>query len=137
MCFVYNLKLYCLDSKIYVHLEKIHCLIPSKFNDYFFLELQSQLQSKLHGQHLVEKIVVRSIRGHTMFQNPEKALVLSFHGITGCGKNFVSGIIAKSLYPSGMKSRHVHLIHSPSVFPHESQLAHYQVKQYELIYTYV
>jgi len=71
--------------------------------------------------------VVKSIRGHLRNQNPSKALVLSFHGWTGCGKNFVSKIIAKNLFQLGMKSNFVHLYVSSYHFPHVDSVELYKV----------
>lgn len=48
-----------------------------------------------------------------------QALVLSFHGWTGCGKNHVSNLIAQSLYKKGMHSSFVHLYLSTLHFPYQ------------------
>lgn len=95
-----------------------------------FVDLDHRLRTQLYGQHIVVDTVVRSIHGHLKYGTPEKALVLSFHGLTGCGKNYVSRIIAEVLYPSGMNSIHVNLIHAPSTFPHERQIPMYMVKSH-------
>ncbi len=88
--------------------------------------LALSLQRRLHGQHLVVNTVIRAIKGHVKSHNPEKALVLSFHGWTGGGKNFVSRIIAEHLYALGMDSKYVHLFVSTLHFPHESQIETYK-----------
>jgi len=89
--------------------------------------LEHDFATVLHGQHLVSNTVVRYIRGHLHDQNPSKALVLSFHGCTGCGKNFVSKIIANNLFKLGMKSSFVHLYVSSYHFPHEDSVELYKV----------
>ncbi|XP_023235263.1 torsin-1A-like [Centruroides sculpturatus] len=74
-----------------------------------FSNLSIALTSTLHGQHLVKQILLPSIRGHLIDNDPKKALVLSFHGGTGVGKNFVTRLIAENLYVQGMKSKYFHL----------------------------
>jgi Torsin len=95
-----------------------------------FLALENELRQKLHGQHLVADTVVRSVRGHFTNPEPEKALVLSFHGCTGCGKNFVSKIIASAMYKLGMQSAYIHLFVSTHHFPHEDLIETYKVCLY-------
>lgn len=66
--------------------------------------LANVFRKSVYGQHLMEDIVVRALRGHLLSRDPSKALVLSFHGPPGCGKSYVSEFIAQSLYAKGMKS---------------------------------
>lgn len=93
----------------------------------YLIALENELRQKLHGQHLVADTVVRSVRGHFTNSKPEKALVLSFHGCTGCGKNFVSKIIASAMYKLGMQSSYIHLFVSTHHFPHEDLIETYKV----------
>ena len=88
--------------------------------------LTSALQSRLHGQHLVINTAVKAIRGHVYNTNPQKALVLSFHGWTGGGKNFVSKIIAEHLYTKGLESKYVHTYVATLHFPHKSKIETYK-----------
>lgn len=92
-----------------------------------FAGLEIALTSKLHGQHLVQRTIIGHIKGHLWSQEPSKALVLSFHGLTGVGKNFVSNIIADNIYKGGMHSPYVHLISATKEFPHEELLPFYKV----------
>jgi len=89
--------------------------------------LKHDLSTLLHGQHLVKDTVIRSIHGHLRNPDPPKALVLSFHGWTGCGKNFVSKIIANNLFRLGMNSSFVHLYVSSYHFPHAVSVELYKV----------
>ena len=89
--------------------------------------LRTSLKARLHGQPLVEETVIRLLKRHLANDEPEKALVLSFHGWTGSGKNFVSRIIAEHIYDHGMKSRYVNLFVSTVHFPHKHKVAEYQV----------
>lgn len=65
---------------------------------YNLSDLEQQFANHLYGQPLVEKIVPKLIKAHLKNDNPEKALVLSFNGMTGSGKNYASKLIARSLY---------------------------------------
>lgn len=56
-----------------------------------------------------------------------QALVMSFHGWTGGGKNFVSKFIAESIFKLGMRSDFVHVFVSTVHFPHEQQADIYKV----------
>lgn len=88
--------------------------------------LYYNLNQMLHGQHLVINPVTSAIRGHVANPNPKKALVLSFHGWTGGGKNFVSQIIAEHLFQEGINSEKVHLLISTHHFPHTSKIELYK-----------
>ncbi len=61
-------------------------------------------------------------------KNPKKPLVLSLHGPTGTGKNFISQLIAKNIYKEGMSSKFVHVFASELHFPHSSQMETYKVR---------
>ena len=93
--------------------------------------MQLSLKERLHGQHLVIDSVVRAVKAHLHpGQQPPKALVMSFHGWTGCGKNFVSRIVADNMYKEGTQSRFVHLFVATHHFPHISRLETYKVSIY-------
>ncbi|XP_036360929.1 torsin-1A-like [Octopus sinensis] len=74
----------------------------------------------LHGQHLAWGTIANHIISHFSQQTPRKALVLSFHGETGTGKNYASEIIIKNVFRYGIKSDFVHVYHAAVHFPHES-----------------
>ncbi|KAH3702728.1 torsin-1A-like [Dreissena polymorpha] len=67
------------------------------------------LKSKVYGQHLVTDTLMRHLKGH-INGNPRKALALSFHGTTGTGKNYVSRLVAETIFVKGMGSKYVHWI---------------------------
>ena len=83
--------------------------------------LEEKLHQNLFGQHLVTSLVTRAVRAHTRKNDPKKALVMSFHGWTGSGKNFVAKFIVESLYKLGMSSKYVHLFISTLHFPNQEQ----------------
>ncbi|KRX45007.1 Torsin-1B [Trichinella murrelli] len=68
--------------------------------------LEKNLNQRLYGQHLVSRTVLPALKAH-FSSTTSKALVLSFHGWTGGGKNYVSQFIAESIYKYGMKSTFV------------------------------
>jgi pantothenate kinase-related protein Tda10 len=96
----------------------------------FFSGLRYALEAQLYGQHLVIETTVRSIKAHFENENPKKALVLSFHGWTGGGKNYVASIIAQNLFKKGMKSHFVHLMVGTMHFAHKDEVEIYKVKKF-------
>ncbi|BFZ15119.1 hypothetical protein BsWGS_18158 [Bradybaena similaris] len=117
-------------SLIYTSYDVLRCRFVPCCNDKWIIEnitgLEIALTSKLHGQHLVQRTIIGHIKGHLWSQDPSKALVLSFHGLTGVGKNFVSSIIADNIYKGGMHSPYVHLISATKEFPHLEMLPFYK-----------
>ena len=81
----------------------------------------------IHAQHLVIHPVIGAIESHLVNPEPSKALVLSFHGSTGVGKNFVSGIIADNLFTLKRRSKFVHIFIGPHHFPHSVSVKEYSV----------
>ncbi|XP_047426435.1 torsin family 1 isoform X1 [Mugil cephalus] len=90
--------------------------------------LEADLQSKLFGQHIASRIILKAVNGFMSNDNPKKPLVLSLHGWTGTGKNFVSKMIAENIYKEGMDSKFVHIFTSTLHFPHPSQNATYKAQ---------
>ena len=97
--------------------------------------LQSVLQRRVFGQHLVTNTVLKAVVGHLNNESPSKALALSFNGWTGSGKNFVSQIIAEHLFREGMDSKYVHLIIATRDFRHHSKqdIKNYKDKLSDLV----
>ncbi|EDO43415.1 predicted protein [Nematostella vectensis] len=88
--------------------------------------LKKSLDNRLFGQHLVKDIVYKAVKGHVTNKSPQKALALSFNGWTGCGKNYVSKIIAEHLYRKGIDSSYVHVMIATHDFPHKSMVETYK-----------
>ncbi|XP_076044652.1 torsin-1A-like isoform X2 [Oratosquilla oratoria] len=113
-----------LAAAIYAGLERIKCVAyeccypNTEWTRPNMTALSQNLKIKLYGQHLVKKVVHRALRGHLSTSEPKKALVMSFHGWTGGGKNYVARFVAESLYKLGMRSNYVHQFVSPLHFPH-------------------
>lgn len=71
-------------------------------------ELRRLLQNQLYGQHIVQDVLVNAIGAHfDNIQSSRKPLVMSFHGTSGTGKNYVSDFIASALYLKGIDSKFV------------------------------
>ena len=95
---------------------------------YFFTELESKFDQSLHGQHLIREKVIRSLRGHLEDPNPSKALVLSFHGWNGVGKNFVSHMMVENLYKNGYRSQYVKMFIPANHFRKKELVPQYEVR---------
>uniref|UniRef100_A0A8C9G4H6 Torsin family 3 member A n=1 Tax=Pavo cristatus TaxID=9049 RepID=A0A8C9G4H6_PAVCR len=90
--------------------------------------LELDLHEQLHGQHLAKEIVIRAVRGFLQSPQPQKALVLSFHGWSGTGKNFVARMVAAHLYRDGLKSECVRVFIALFHFPHHKYVDSYKVQ---------
>ncbi|XP_071501965.1 torsin-1A-like [Diadema antillarum] len=88
--------------------------------------LENALKENLFGQHIVQETVLGALHGHLSNRNPPKPLVLSFHGRTGTGKNFVSRLIAESIYRKGMQSKYVHFKIADRDYRHAAKLEEYK-----------
>ena len=73
-------------------------------------------------------MVTLSLRSHVSKRQPSKALVLSFHGETGVGKNYVAQFVAESLYAKGLDSKFVHLFIATVDFPDDEKLDEYKLQ---------
>ncbi|NXB08110.1 TOR2A protein, partial [Cnemophilus loriae] len=88
--------------------------------------LEFDLATSLVGQPLVRQQVMKGVREFLENPNPVKPLVMSFHGSTGTGKTYVSSMLIRYLFQSGLQSPYVHHF-SPIVhFPHAEQIEQYK-----------
>ncbi|NWX64799.1 TOR3A protein, partial [Promerops cafer] len=90
--------------------------------------LEADLSGQLHGQHLAKEVVLRAVQGFLQSPRPQKALVLSFHGWSGTGKNFVARMVASHLYRDGLKSDCVRVFISLLHFPHHNYMDSYKAQ---------
>jgi len=74
--------------------------------------LRHELQQRVHGQHIAVNTVIKRLE-EFMSSSDKRQLVMSFHGWTGIGKNFMSSIIAQHLPP-----QNVHKFIIPLHFAH-------------------
>jgi len=82
-------------------------------------ELEVRLNKHLMGQPMAHNLIIKSLRAHFTKQNPKKALVLSLHGSTGTGKNFIAKHIVESIYREGFQSKYVRLYVASNDFSHD------------------
>ncbi|XP_004688194.1 PREDICTED: torsin-3A isoform X1 [Condylura cristata] len=99
------------------------CRISNNFSG-----LEADLKGRLHGQHLAGELVLRTVRGYLELPRPDKALVLSFHGWSGTGKNFVARMLAENLYRDGLNSDCVQVFIATLHFPHPKYVDLYKEK---------
>ncbi|CAO2637341.1 Tor3a, partial [Lemmus lemmus] len=105
-----------------------HAPVPLTLASLFLPGLESDLHVRLHGQHLVSKLVLRAVRRYLEKPQGDKALALSFHGWSGTGKNFVARMLAENLYRDGLRSDCVKMFISTFHFPHPKYADMYKVR---------
>lgn len=93
-----------------------------------FTQLEQNLNQSLFGQPMVKNTIVDALRGHFSLNGPKKALVLSFHGSTGVGKNYAVQFIANTLFARGVKSKFFKLFIASRDFPHNDRIDEYRDK---------
>ena len=91
-------------------------------------KFEEMFDQNVFGQHIVKDVVSKQLRAHLRKKSPNKALVLSFHGWTGSGKNYVAKFIAKSLFRKGLKSEFYRQFISTVDFPDDSKVDIYKVR---------
>ncbi|XP_072019839.1 torsin-1A-like [Amphiura filiformis] len=99
--------------------------------------LHYAFRGHLFGQHIAEEQLPVIMHGFFHDENPQRALVLSFHGRTGTGKNHVSSLIAESIYRKGMGSQFVHLKVPQRDYPDKNKLQSYKKSLREEIHSNV
>ncbi|XP_066569100.1 torsin-1A isoform X2 [Amia ocellicauda] len=121
-----------LTSAIYPFGYKIYNFFHENCNDDWLTfnstGLEADLEKKLFGQHVASKVILKAVTGFMENKNPKKPLVLSLHGWTGTGKNFISHLIAKNIYRNGMKSSFVHQFVATNHFPHPGEVQTYKAQ---------
>ncbi|XP_025409420.1 torsin-1A isoform X2 [Sipha flava] len=82
-------------------------------------ELEKDMNNKVFGQHLASKIILSALKGNSnRIKYNKKPLVMTFHGWTGSGKNFISELIASHMFRDNkVKKLRYYLINSHSDFP--------------------
>ena len=96
---------------IYLHVNPHGFCLDSEFTKNIS-GIGLALKSELYGQHIAQKIVTAALKNHFNTRNIRKPLVLSFHGWTGIGKNFVSNIITEHFFKHKTHSPFVHSLSS-------------------------
>ncbi|KAF1371451.1 hypothetical protein PFLUV_G00278110 [Perca fluviatilis] len=106
----------------------LHESCDSKWIAFNATGFEVDLESKLFGQHIASRVILKAVNGFMRDDNPKKPLVLSLHGPSGTGKNFVSKLIAAHIYKKGMDSSYVHVLTSELHFPLQSQFETYKTQ---------
>ncbi|XP_071448571.1 torsin-1A-like [Hetaerina americana] len=94
-------------------------------NDNVEENLTKLLKDKLFGQHIAASLLVEALSSHRTHKS-QKALGIGLHGWTGTGKNYVSEMIAESLYKQGMRSPLVHVFAGRASFPDGDEVKKYR-----------
>ncbi|KAE8291765.1 Torsin-2A Torsin family 2 member A Precursor [Larimichthys crocea] len=89
-------------------------------------DLEWDLYKNLYGQHLAQDIVSEEVTRFLQNKNPERPLVLSFHGSSGTGKTMVSSMLGNHLYGSAMSSPYVHQFVPTLHFPLPGRVKKYR-----------
>jgi len=122
MCLIFVLC--ALSLSVYFHVNPHGLCLDSEFSKNIS-GIGSTLKTELYGQHIAQKLVSSALKNHFNKQDIRKPLVLSFHGWTGIGKNFVSNIITEHFFKRKTHSPFVHKFIIPLHFPHESEVERY------------
>lgn len=89
------------------------------------MKLQESLKDRLFGQHIVVEKLFQAVASHYKeIDKSQKPLVMSFHGTPGTGKNFVSNLIAETVFEKGTSSQYYHVFHG-SQFSDLDKINHY------------
>lgn len=110
---------------IYFHINPHGLCLDSEFQ-YNITGLENDLKEVFYGQHLAMRVLLSSLRSRNRFTNKNKPLVLSLHGWTGTGKNYISGLIAKHIFKHGMNSKFIHKFIIPLHFPYVAEVDLYK-----------
>lgn len=89
--------------------------------------LEYVLTTKLYGQQIAHETITNALRGHLRSHNSSKALVMSFHGTPGTGKNYVVQMIGKTFYKNGVQSNYFHFFNGRNDFPLQQKVDDYKV----------
>jgi len=73
------------------------------------------MDKNFFGQHIASEIILSALKGNSRRSiSNKKPLLMSFHGWTGCGKNFISDLIANHMFGSkNIQKLRYHVIHGP------------------------
>lgn len=91
--------------------------------------LEWDLYKNVYGQHLAQDIISEEVTRFLQNKNPERPLVLSFHGSSGTGKTLVGSMLGNHLYGSAMSSPYIHQFVPTLHFPSPDHVKKYRVSQ--------
>lgn len=99
-----------------------------------FTGLEWDLYKNLYGQHMAQDIVSEAVMNFLENENPDRPLVLSFHGASGTGKSLVSSMIGRYIFGTAMGSPYIHQFVPTLHFPLANRVQQYRVCVYFLMY---
>ncbi|CAL1677194.1 unnamed protein product [Lasius platythorax] len=121
----------------YYGYEKYKCMYMECCTDEYIPSdldrLEYMFAARLYGQQIAQETVINALRGHLESQNSPKALVMSFHGTPGTGKNYVAQMIAKALYKKGIESQYYHFFNGRNDFPLQRKVDEYKEDLYKIV----
>lgn len=97
------------------------------------VKLEYLLTTKLYGQEIAHEMVIHALRGHLGPYGSSKALVMSFHGTPGTGKNYVVQMIVSTLYKYGAQSQYFHFFNGRNDFPLQQKTDEYKEELYKIV----
>ncbi|GFQ93781.1 torsin-1B [Trichonephila clavata] len=109
----------------YINCRHYECC-DNRWVDFKSTELEEEFRKNLFGQHLAKRVIPKDVNTHVLKIKPKKALVMSFHGWTGCGKNHVSRMLANHMFAKGSDSEYHHLYIGSRDFPHKQEVNKYR-----------
>lgn len=98
--------------------------------------LEYNFTTKLYGQQIAHETIINALRGHIGTHNSPKALVMSFHGTPGTGKNYVAQMIATAFYKNGVHSQYYHFFNGRNDFPLQRKADEYKVCASSKLYNF-
>lgn len=94
--------------------------------------LRTGLESRVYGQHIALQLILDNMKNH-LSHPAKKPLVMSFHGGTGVGKNYVTRILAEAMFKKGLRSKYYHLIITTMMFPYANEVPQYRASLHQWI----
>ncbi|KAL0109459.1 hypothetical protein PUN28_014492 [Cardiocondyla obscurior] len=106
----------------------IHEYIPADLD-----RLETMLSTKLFGQQIARETIINALKDHRGNHDSPKALVMSFHGTPGTGKNYVVQMIAQAYYKNGVQSKYFHFFNGRNTFPLQRKVDEYKEELQKII----
>ncbi|XP_042612694.1 prosalusin-like isoform X2 [Cyprinus carpio] len=103
--------IYCTSLGTGFEMKSIFCSISDSCDCDFKADIKGlewDLYKNLYGQHMAQDIVSEAVVNFLQNENPDRSLVLSFHGASGTGKSLVSSMMGRHIYETAMGSPYIH-----------------------------
>uniref|UniRef100_A0A1B6LD14 AAA+ ATPase domain-containing protein n=1 Tax=Graphocephala atropunctata TaxID=36148 RepID=A0A1B6LD14_9HEMI len=88
--------------------------------------LEVDMKTTVFGQQLAINTIMGAMRNHLKQKVPDRALMLSFHGGPGTGKNFIAKMILKNMFRKGENSEYSIFFRSSIDFPLKEKKEEYK-----------